>query len=744
MKSGLAQRRSVFEVFARRIPAGRAYGVVAGMNRLIEAVANFQFDQSSLDYLETTGVLDQPGMREWLADYRFSGNITGYADGEIFFPYSPVLTVEGTYAECVVLETIILSILNHDCAVAGAAARVTDSANGKALIDGGSRRTDPDAAVAAARAAHIGGFDTTSNLEAGRRYAIPTGGTTAHAFMLAHDSERAAFLAQLNALGPQSTYLVDTFDIQRGVTNAVQVVGTGIGGVRIDSGDLAVESEKARRLLDDLGATDAKIVVSSDLDEFRVYELEKADAPIDAYLVGTSLVTGSGHPTASMVYKLVSIATGDSADSDLRAVGKLSPGKRTIGGRKDVDRTVDEDGYWNNEVLTIDPAQGVENAYKPQQVMVEAGRVLYSPDLAAAKARCAKSRSLLRPELRTPYPQQSPAIATTWIGIETDSQGNPTVETLAPKPSGAAKGSIETVLISGTTTAGSRTPTAAPTAAPGAEAAPTAATPTRPGVTPTASPTPTVTPTAAISGLRQDQIDTATISSVAAHTAINEGAHDKSAIDDSAVSTAIQSEFDVIEENEDFSDADPVTYEPASVRALIIVDVQNDFCEGGSLAVAGGSNLASEITQILKRNEDSREFDYICATRDWHIDPGEHFEVWPVHCKVGTDGCQIHPNLVLTESVAIFNKGEYEAAYSGFEAKHHQSGQLLGDWLTEHGVTDVEIVGIATDYCVKASAVDAAKAGFKTVVRLDQCRGIAAETVLQAIDEMKRAGVVFG
>ena len=217
------------------------------MNRLIEAMGNFRFSDEVIEHLVTAGVVSAGPMTEWLANYHFRGDVTGYADGELFFPYSPVLTVEGSFAECVVLETVLLSVLNHDCAVASAAARVTDAANGRRLIDGGSRRTDPDAAIAAARAAHIGGFDTTSNLEAGRRYGIPTGGTTAHAFVLAHATETLAFEAQLRAMGADSTYLVDTFDIGQGIRNAVQVVGHDIGGVRIDSGDLLEGARQARK-----------------------------------------------------------------------------------------------------------------------------------------------------------------------------------------------------------------------------------------------------------------------------------------------------------------------------------------------------------------------------------------------------------------------------------------------------------------------------------------------------------------
>jgi len=420
LESGVAHRDSVFEVFTRRLPAGRAYGVVAGMNRLIEAIGNFRFSDEVIEHLVTAGVVSSGPMTDWLANYQFRGDVTGYADGELFFPYSPVLTVEGSFAECVVLETVLLSVLNHDCAVASAAARVTDAANGRRLIDGGSRRTDPDAAIASARAAHIGGFDTTSNLEAGRRYGIPTGGTTAHAFVLAHATEKLAFQAQRKAMGVGSTYLVDTFDVEQGIRNAVEVVGPELGGVRIDSGDLLDDARRARKLLDDLGALDCRIVVSSDLDEYRVTELEAADAPIDAYLVGTRLVTGSGHPTASMVYKLVSIADSDNDALPMRAVGKLSPGKVTIGGHKNVHRTLDADGFWDGEMLSVLPVDLSETQHHPQVPLIRRGRVVASFELQHARDRCLDRRNRLRPEHRRVDSDCKPAIPTKWIGIEID------------------------------------------------------------------------------------------------------------------------------------------------------------------------------------------------------------------------------------------------------------------------------------------------------------------------------------
>lgn len=418
LRSGVAERRSVFEVFARRLPEGRAYGVVAGIDRLVDAVERFRFDDDTVDHLMERGVVQDELMADWLRNYSFGGDITGYAEGELFFPYSPVLTVVGSFAQCVVLETVLLSVLNHDCAVASAAARVADAAGGRLLVEGGSRRTDPESAVAAARASHVGGFDTTSNLEAGRRHGIPTGGTTAHAFVLAHGSEEEAFMVQRDTLGVGSTYLVDTFDVMEGIRRAVDMVGRGIGAVRIDSGELLADSRAARRLLDELGAVDCRIVVSSDLDEFLIAELEMADAPIDAYLVGTSLVTGSGHPTASMVYKLVSIADGDHP-APLRAVGKHSPGKRTIGGHKSVHRTYDANGRYLAEVLSVLPVEVPDNSMCPQVPLLRDGEVVADlTDVSEARARCAERRARLLDEDRTPWPATTPAVPTIWEGVE--------------------------------------------------------------------------------------------------------------------------------------------------------------------------------------------------------------------------------------------------------------------------------------------------------------------------------------
>ena len=352
LAAGTANRRSVFELFARRLSGARRYGVVAGTGRLLEAIEHFRFGEAELGWLSSQNFLRQETL-DWLADFRFSGNIWGYPEGEVFFPGSPLLTVESTFAEGVLLETLALSVLNADSAVATAASRMVHAANGRPLAEMGSRRTGERSAVAAARAAYIAGFAATSNLEAGRSYGVPTMGTAAHSFTLLHDSEREAFKAQIAALGVGTTLLVDTYDIEQGVRTAVEVAGTGLGAVRIDSGDLPVVVARVRELLDELGATNTRITVTNDLDEYTVAGLSAS--PVDSFGVGTSVVVGSGSPTMGMVYKLVA-RTGD--DGEWVSVAKKSADKASVGGRKSVRRLLDARGVARAELLFLGDGPG--------------------------------------------------------------------------------------------------------------------------------------------------------------------------------------------------------------------------------------------------------------------------------------------------------------------------------------------------------------------------------------------------
>lgn len=375
LRDGTATRPCVFELFGRRLPGARRFGVVAGTGRLLAELRDFRFGDDELRFLRDHDVVSAPTLA-FLEAYRFTGTIRGYREGELYFPGSPILTVEGGFAEAVILETLALSILNHDSAVAGAAARMSIAAGDRPLAEMGSRRAAERSAVAAARAAYIAGFGATSNLEAGRTWGIPTMGTAAHAWTLLHDTEEEAFRSQIAALGVETTLLIDTYDIRAGVATAVRVAGTRLGGVRIDSGDLPTVAAEVRAQLDGLGATETKITVTSDLDEFAIAAL--AASPVDAYGVGTSVVTGSGAPTAGMVYKLV--ARQDAAGGWV-SVAKASSDKASKGGRKAAFRTLQR-GTATSELIAVSDgfeevqtASAHPDARALQVVLVDRGEI---------------------------------------------------------------------------------------------------------------------------------------------------------------------------------------------------------------------------------------------------------------------------------------------------------------------------------------------------------------------------------
>ena len=385
LAAGTAERRAVFELFPRRLPEGRRYGVVAGVGRALDALERFRFDPEVLASLED--VVDGPTLA-WLASYRFRGDIWGYAEGETYFPYSPLLVVESTFAEAVLLETLLLSVYNHDCAIASAASRMTMAAGDRPCIEMGSRRTHEEAAVAAARAAYVAGFAATSNLAARQRYAVPSTGTSAHSFTLLHDTEADAFRAQVASLGLGTTLLVDTYDVEEAVRLAVEVAGTGLGAVRLDSGDLGALAHRVRAQLDALGATGTRIIVTSDLDEFAIASL--ASAPVDGYGVGTELVTGSGHPTSGFVYKLVARAV---EGGSLVSVAKRSQDKGSIGGRKYALRRRDPHGVAQAEVIGIGepPVDDGDDRSLLVPLVVD-GEVVGREPLAGARERHLRSR----------------------------------------------------------------------------------------------------------------------------------------------------------------------------------------------------------------------------------------------------------------------------------------------------------------------------------------------------------------
>jgi nicotinate phosphoribosyltransferase len=387
LRSGVAHRPAVFEVFARHLPHGRRYGVVAGTGRLLDAVERFRFGPEELEFLD--GIVDAPTLA-FLESYRFSGDIWGYAEGDCYFPGSPILVVSGTFAEAVLLETVCLSVLNHDCAIASAASRMVTAAGGRPLIEMGSRRTHERAAVAAARAAYIAGFAATSNLRARHEFGVPSTGTSAHAFTLAHDNERSAFATQLESLGTGTTLLVDTYDVPRAVRTAVELAGPELGAVRIDSGDLPVLAREVRAQLDELGAVKTRILLTGDLDEYSIAAL--GAVPVDGYGVGTSLVTGSGAPTAALVYKLVARATEPAAE--LVPVAKHSVGKPSIGGRKWAVRHRDAHGTALAERITLMPPDVLHNDRELLVELMRGGAAVGADTHTAEAARARHQASL--------------------------------------------------------------------------------------------------------------------------------------------------------------------------------------------------------------------------------------------------------------------------------------------------------------------------------------------------------------
>ncbi|MFS0867168.1 nicotinate phosphoribosyltransferase [Microbacterium sp. 179-B 1A2 NHS] len=422
LQDGTADRPCVFELFGRRLPGARRFGVVAGTGRLLSLLRDFRFDEAELAFLRDHRIVSPETVR-FLEGYRFTGTITGYREGELYFPGSPILTVEGSFAEAVILETLALSVLNHDSAVATAAARMSIAAGERPLAEMGSRRAAEQSAVAAARAAYIAGFSATSNLEAGRTWGVPTMGTAAHSWTLLHDTEEDAFRSQIAALGVGTTLLVDTYDIRQGVATAIAVAGAGLGGVRLDSGDLPTVAASVREQLDGLGATGTRITVTSDLDEFAIAAL--AASPVDAYGVGTSVVTGSGSPTAGMVYKLVAR---QGPDGSWVSVAKASTDKASVGGRKSAFRTRTADGVATGELIAV--ADGFEpmaamadrpDARALQVTLVERGETdaaYEGPDgVAAARAHHLRVREEL-PVTGLALSRADPALPTVYEDVD--------------------------------------------------------------------------------------------------------------------------------------------------------------------------------------------------------------------------------------------------------------------------------------------------------------------------------------
>ena len=291
LQDGTANRPCVFEVFTRHLPEGRRYGVVAGIGRLLDALEDFHLDDADLKFLSDRHIVSR-GTVKWLENYHFTGSIRGYREGEVYFPNSPILQVRGSFGECTLLETLILSILNYDSAVAAAASRMVTAAKNRPCMDMGGRRTNEWAAVAAARASIVGGFKGTANLLAAKLYDLPAIGTAAHCFTLVHDSERQAFESQIAALGTNTTLLVDTYNIEEAVKTAVEVAGPNLGGVRIDR--YAFLNVVQLQDLADLLEGEIYIDVEDDVSDLNVYRGYQDVRPVLAGFASYSYLNDIG------------------------------------------------------------------------------------------------------------------------------------------------------------------------------------------------------------------------------------------------------------------------------------------------------------------------------------------------------------------------------------------------------------------------------------------------------------------
>jgi len=357
LREGKQDEPAAFDLSFRRNPFEGGYAIFAGLDPALDYLENLQFGAEELRYFESLDLFEDAAL-EWLRDFRFRGKVTAAAEGEVVFAHEPLLTVEGGLAETQLVETALLNMINFQTLIATKAARVALEADANAVVEFGARRAHgPDGALSASRAARIGGARATSNLLAGQAFGLPVAGTQAHAWIMAFPDELAAFRAYAAAFPKSCILLVDTYDTLRsGLPHAIEVAtelraqGHELRGIRLDSGDLAYLSREARRLLDDAGFPDVKILASNDLDEHVVASIRQEGGRIDVYGVGTRLVTAAGDRGGALggVYKLVELG------GRPRIKVSADRHKSTIPGRKKVWRLseTDDERHFALDVIT--------------------------------------------------------------------------------------------------------------------------------------------------------------------------------------------------------------------------------------------------------------------------------------------------------------------------------------------------------------------------------------------------------
>jgi nicotinate phosphoribosyltransferase len=404
---------AIFELFVRRLPPHRNWLMTAGIGPTLRLIRDMRFDERGLEFLRTRGF--DEAFLDYLAGFRFTGDIDAMPEGTACFANEPLVRVTGPRIEAQLLETLLLNQVNFQTMIATKAARVVlaagcgESGAGARIIDFSPRRDHGiDAAMKVARSAAIAGCDGTSNVAAALRYGLEPVGTMAHSFILSFADERQAFEAFLRRFPEAGVLLVDTYEVETGVRNAIEAAratDTTLRGIRIDSGDLAAEARRARQLLDDAGMDKTTITVSGDLEERRIAELVDSGAPIDRFGVGTDLGTSRDSPTVNGVYKLVA----DAGEQGWRGVRKLSPEKATTAGAKQVWRRY-RDGTMAGDLVTpVDEGAEGEPLLVP---FMRNGEIIREEDQAELRARADATLRALPPEMRpaggsdapTPYP----------------------------------------------------------------------------------------------------------------------------------------------------------------------------------------------------------------------------------------------------------------------------------------------------------------------------------------------------
>ena len=392
-------REATFELFIRSLPGNRSYLVAAGLEQAVEYLLHLRFQRDEIEWLRNLPVFREIS-REFFAsleEFRFSGDVWAVPEGTPVFANEPILQVRAPLMQAQILETFLLSVIHFQTLIATKSSRVVQAAGQKAVVDFGTRRAHgPEAGVLAARASYIGGCTGTSNVWAAKTFHIPAVGTAAHSWTLAFDSEQEAF-EQYHALFPDSTVLlIDTFDTIQGARNAL-AIGKELKGVRLDSGDLLLLSREVRRILDEAGLYETRILASGDLNEYKIHTLLQAGAPIDLFGVGTEMVTSKDLPSLGAVYKLVEMEDGEKTVF----CAKFSEGKATYPGKKQIWRILDDEGgYLFDEIGT--PDEKPCNAAFPLLIqIVERGEAKYRfPPLQKVRDYALAEMERLSPRLR--------------------------------------------------------------------------------------------------------------------------------------------------------------------------------------------------------------------------------------------------------------------------------------------------------------------------------------------------------